>query len=375
MDWGEFSQPESKPWSMKTANKFLLCCFLDYQIPSDVAWRNGYRLIEDILGDPDDVWRAITSISDSEWKLKRDAYKLHRFPAAHERLWRIGRRICDEYDGDARRIWEGRDPRSVLETLWALCAGDQISRMIVGALRDCGEIRGAASDVKGDVYVCRVLGRAMRGKPTDPETAVRLAAQLHPADPWRLDAQLWYIGKTYCYASSPDCSRCYLAPHCAYALSGRRAEGGRTSGVKWDAQVSMKKICRYCGEPFIPQVGKPGYVDECPECKRTLYEKPIPVGGGRATTSGYQFALQTMDGRNVLVDGNATFSYNEVEDYGQLALVSLSLGMLCSVAKTDGYTKTDGEWKAGRKWKVPTPHAARVAGLIEEAKAHSFALV
>jgi endonuclease III len=223
-DWGEFSQPDGKPWSKKTANKFLLCCLLDYQVHSDVAWRNGYRLIEDIFGDPDDVWRAITAISYSEWKSKRDAYKLHRFPAAHNRLWRIGRRVCDEYDGDARRIWEGRDSRPVLETLWDLGAGDQIARMIVGALRDCGEITGAASDVKGDVYVRRVLGRAVLEETTDPETAVRLARQLHPADPWQLDAQLWYVGKSYCHADDPNCSQCYLAPHCAYAL--RRSQGG-----------------------------------------------------------------------------------------------------------------------------------------------------
>jgi hypothetical protein len=226
MDWGEFSQPESKPWSKKVANKFLLCCLLDYQIPSDVAWLNGYRLIDDILGDPDDVWRAITSISDSEWESKRGAYKLHRFPAAHDRLWRIGRRICADYDGDARNIWEGRDPRSVLETLWALGAGDQISRMIVGALRDCGEITGAASDVKGDVYVCRVLGRAVLGELTDPESAVRLAARLHPADPWQLDAPLWYVGKTFC-TTIPNCSTCYLLPTAPMRLTGGECRAER----------------------------------------------------------------------------------------------------------------------------------------------------
>jgi hypothetical protein len=223
-DWGEFSQPDNKPWSKKAANKFLLCCLLDFQIPSDVAWRNGYRLIEDILNDPDNVWGAITSVSASEWKSKRDEYKLHRFPAGHNRLWRIGRRICDEYAGDARRMWEGKDSPAVLETLWDLDAGDQISRMVVGALRDCGQIKGATSDVKADVYVCRVLGRAVLGETTDPETAVKLARQLHPADPWQLDAQLWYVGKSYCRARDPNCSQCYLASHCAYAL--RRSQGG-----------------------------------------------------------------------------------------------------------------------------------------------------
>jgi hypothetical protein len=71
----------------------------------------------------------------------------------HNRLWKIARRICDQYQGDARNIWEGRDSRSVLEALWELGAGDQMSRMIVGALRDCGLMVGVTSDVKGNVYV------------------------------------------------------------------------------------------------------------------------------------------------------------------------------------------------------------------------------
>ncbi len=32
-------------------------------------------------------------------------------------------------------------------------------------------------------------------------------------------------------------------------------------------------ICRYCGESFISQPGKPGYVDECREC---LHERTRP---------------------------------------------------------------------------------------------------
>ena len=222
-DWGEISQLDGKPCSKKVANTFLLCCLLDYQIPSELAWRNGYRLVKDILGDPDDIWRAITSVSESEWKLKRNDYKLHRFPAGHNRLWRIGRRIRDEHAGDAKRIWEGKDPPAAIETLLGLGVGEQLSRMVVGALRDCGQIMGVASDVKWDVYVRRVLGRAVWGEPTDPETAVRLARQLHPTDPWQLDAQLWYIGKNYC-KKAPICSQCYLAPHCAYALGQSKGE-------------------------------------------------------------------------------------------------------------------------------------------------------
>jgi len=227
MDWGEICQLQGRPCSKKVANKFLLCCLLDYQMPADRAWDNGYRLVQSLY-DPDDVWRAITSFPEIDWKSKHAEYKLHRFPAAHNRLWRIGKRICDEYDGDARRIWEGKEPGAVLEILWNLRAGDQISRMIVGALRDCGQVKGEASDVKGDIYIRRVVGRAVSGKSTDAETAVQLARQLHPPDPWQLDAPLWRVGRDWC-KTKPMCSKCYLAPCCAYALAGPKesqAPGG-----------------------------------------------------------------------------------------------------------------------------------------------------
>jgi hypothetical protein len=32
-------------------------------------------------------------------------------------------------------------------------------------------------------------------------------------------------------------------------------------------------ICRYCAERFTPLPGKPGYIDECPEC---LHQKTAP---------------------------------------------------------------------------------------------------
>ena len=82
VNWGEISYLEGKPCTKKLANKFLVCCLLDYRIDSDLAWRNGYRLVEELLGDPDDVWQAITSVSDGDWKSKRDEYNSIAFPPA-----------------------------------------------------------------------------------------------------------------------------------------------------------------------------------------------------------------------------------------------------------------------------------------------------
>jgi hypothetical protein len=35
--------------------------------------------------------------------------------------------------------------------------------------------------------------------------------------------------------------------------------------------------CRHCGEPFISKPGKPGYVDECPECLHAKTAVPKPI--------------------------------------------------------------------------------------------------
>jgi hypothetical protein len=221
IDWGGVSHLEGRPCSKELANQFLLCCLLDWQMNSDVAWANGYRLVNDILGGPDDLWRAITSVTESEWRSKRSEYKLHRYRHGHDRLWPIATTICNKYYGDVRLIWKDSDSQEVLEKLWLLQAGDQISRMIVGALRDCGQIKNGASDVKGDVYVRRVLGRALLGSQTDVEIAVQLARRLHPVDPWQLDAALWQLGKSRCHTRNPKCVHCYLAPHCVYAVNER----------------------------------------------------------------------------------------------------------------------------------------------------------
>ena len=149
--------------------------------------------------------------------MKFKEYHLHRFPNAHNRLWRIGRQIRNRYDGDAMQIWQSKGSGEVLERLLALNAGEQLSRMIVGALLDCRQIKGSG-DVKADLHVCRALGRVVYGEPTNPAAAVELARQLNPSDPWKIDGPLWQVGKSFCRPDTPRCPKCYLTPHCSYSL-------------------------------------------------------------------------------------------------------------------------------------------------------------
>lgn len=220
-DWGEISHLEGKGCSKKIANKFLICCLLDLQSNADVAWKKGEELVDKLgkFGDPEDVWVTISSFSKETWDAKYEEFgRPQRYRWAYRRLWRIANDMCAWHDGDARNIWSGRSPFDALVHLWALGAGDQISRMIVGALRDCGQIIGHSGDVKADLHVRRVLGRAVYGQEVsagDATKIIELARKLN-ADSWQLDWPLWNVGKSYCRPTGPKCQSCYLRPHCVY---------------------------------------------------------------------------------------------------------------------------------------------------------------
>ncbi|MGO8787698.1 MAG: hypothetical protein ACLQVL_10000 [Terriglobia bacterium] len=217
-DFGDISHLEGRECPKGIANTFLICCLLDWQQDADVAWEKGENLVKQLGAEK--VWAKIGSFSKDEWDSKYEHYgKVHRFHRGHNRLWGIANDICARYEGDARNIWLGRSPFDALVHLWALGAGDQISRMIVGALRDCGQIKGDSGDVKADVHLCRVLGRAVDGdeiSAANPAKVIELTRQLNPTDPWLLDWPLWNIGNYYCRPTKPKCSECYLHPHCEY---------------------------------------------------------------------------------------------------------------------------------------------------------------
>jgi hypothetical protein len=218
-DFGEISHLEGRECSKVIANRFLICCLLDFQQNAAVAWKKGEALAEH-LGGAENVWLAISALPKAEWDSRyEESGRPHRYRWGYERLWGMANTICARYNGDARNIWCKRSPYDALVHLWAVGAGDQISRMIVGALRESGQIKGDAGDVKADVHLRRVLGRAVYGHEigvADAAKIIELTRQLHPSDPWQLDWPLWNLGRATCRATRPKCNECYLQPYCAY---------------------------------------------------------------------------------------------------------------------------------------------------------------
>ncbi|MEX1185810.1 MAG: hypothetical protein WEA80_04415 [Gemmatimonadaceae bacterium] len=210
-----------QPLSRKGANKFLVGAILDYQIPASTAWENARRLAEDILGDPEDLWHAITAVSLEEWMARKTAYSLHRFPKGHERVYTIGCRVVAQYQGDARNVWMGGSIEATLYRLNDLGVGQQLSRMVVGGLIDAGFLSGTA-DVKVDRHVRRVLGRLLRGAEFSTEetsSVVEQTRSMHPENPWLLDRPLYSLGQSTCLARNPECPSCFMRTACSYAHS------------------------------------------------------------------------------------------------------------------------------------------------------------
>ena len=209
------SDLNGRPADRKRANKFLLACILDYQMTVGVVWENARRFAEDDLGDPRDLWRAISAIP--RWHTERvwRRYKLHRFPAAHDRVRRIALKVIEHYRGDAREIWMGQSACETQKRLKEIGVGPQLSRMTAGLLLDTKQIAGAA-ELKADIHVRRVLGRVFTGDIVSATAALDIADRVLPGGSWELDTPLFRLGKSLCRETDPNCGDCFLQAECKF---------------------------------------------------------------------------------------------------------------------------------------------------------------
>lgn len=215
------SRLNGRPADKRSANKFLLGCILDYQMKVRLVWENARRFAEDDLGDPHDLWDEIVGIRGWNTPSVRRRYNLHRFPAAHARVQKIGEEIVDRYGGDARNIWKTRSACAIQKRLERMGVGPQLSRMTAGALHDTKQIVGAG-ELKADIHVRRVLGRVFNGDLVSADAALDIAKEMMPQGSWNLDAQLFRLGKSTCKKTNPACGQCFLRTECRFRTSSRR---------------------------------------------------------------------------------------------------------------------------------------------------------
>ena len=224
----EFEWPwlDKKPLSMKNANKFLLASSIDFQMDADKVWRNSSKLTEEIFGDPERLWDYIlqTYPTKEKWKSflndqKQKGFSIHRFDWVVKKVWDIAKIMKDNYDGDARKIWNNFDSfEKILDNVKNVFGKNSstISRMVVLALKDSDHIQIKGTDLKPDLHVQKVLSR-IYGEEVNEREAIEIARRINPENPGILDNPLYYLGKEICKSTNPKCSVCFLKEVCEKA--------------------------------------------------------------------------------------------------------------------------------------------------------------
>jgi endonuclease III len=212
-----FLQKNKNP-NKKDANKFFLWGILNYQMQVKRVTENAKKLSETIFGNTNELWDKIAKDKLTQWNNKYKQYSIHKFPKAHERVWRIGREIVKNYHGDARDIWKGQRANVVLKRLTEMRVGKQLSRFICKCLIENKIIKGSV-DVKADSNILNVIGRVYEGKSIPQkheDRVISITRRIYPQNPSKIDLSLYDIGKQYCKKTTPKCAECPMRTNCDY---------------------------------------------------------------------------------------------------------------------------------------------------------------
>jgi hypothetical protein len=217
--WLSGTKPETQ--TMQDANRFLCACILELNAGKTDVWTNTDYLVQEILEDPEDLWRSILLHSPEGWADQFWEYDLHPEPAVHARLYEIASLMVRYYHGDARQIWADylSSPQEVFRRIKVLGVPRSTACLITGALKDEHYLEGVF-DIVGDVVDTRVLGRIVCGEATGLTSyqARILGKMIAAEDPWILDRPLYVLGLSYC-GPGPRCRRCPVHEKCVYAVS------------------------------------------------------------------------------------------------------------------------------------------------------------
>lgn len=196
---------------------FLVAVIFDQGVTAERAWAAPW-LLRQRLGHLDPARMVLEPDSVRAAVARRPS--LHRFVENVPRwLVAAARRVLDDYEGDAARIWAGeptaRELRERLEAFDGI--GQKKAAMAVEILeRDYGvpirELGG--SDVAFDVHVRRVFLRTGLADVDDVRHIVQRAREAHPERPGSLDPPAWDIGRNWCHPRDPECNVCPLAGPC-----------------------------------------------------------------------------------------------------------------------------------------------------------------
>ncbi len=132
----------------------------------------------------------------------------------------LTRIVVLECGGDASGLWVGKaaaETKRTLQSIYGVGPGmASMALLLIERAFDTHfpESERHAMDLKPDVHTTRVLYRlGVFGVMTE-QAAVQAAREVNPSFPGEIDAVLWDIGRSWCYAEKPARRQCAMKTVC-----------------------------------------------------------------------------------------------------------------------------------------------------------------
>ena len=211
--------PEASRLIVSDPFAFLIACCLDRGTKAEIIWSIPYDM-ESKLGhfDPEKIGQM--SAADIRALLESLPHRPRYMNDAPKTILDLTKIVLEECGGCASRIWEGRSAFEVQRKLMSIQGvGPGIANMTTLLIEKAFPYRFKEEDrrrmdIKPDVHTMRVLYRLGASRAETEKEAIEAARSLNPACPGDLDGPLWYVGRTWCHSSKPDCGDCPLSGSC-----------------------------------------------------------------------------------------------------------------------------------------------------------------
>ena len=218
--WQPTPDAEANRFLTENPFAFLLAVIADYRVPAERAWLLPFRLRQKLRHlNP----RILGSMVPKELgNILREIPSGHRFPNMVAKFFvAASQKVVSEYDSDAAGVWKSRTARDGYLHLGAFSGiGQKKASMAVNILcRHLGWLNPQPAelrtiDVSYDVHVRRVFLRLGLAESDTMPAILQAARELSPDYPGKLDLGAWYVGRTWCRPSRPDCEACRMSDVC-----------------------------------------------------------------------------------------------------------------------------------------------------------------
>lgn len=202
----------------KFPHAYVLACIMDRQISAESAWTIPYAICQAIGSfDMTDLVKLSEEDTISLFlRISKHRYKkemaINFFSAVHK--------IANEYDGDARKIWNDEPPSGILicRFLQFKGVGIKIATMATNILVRQFNVKlndKSSIDVSPDIHIMRIFHRlGLISSEKAKEEAIYMARALYPKYPGIVDYPCWFVGRNFCHPTTPDCNICPFHSFC-----------------------------------------------------------------------------------------------------------------------------------------------------------------